>query len=137
MKELVELQRAVIQGAGQSEAVLYQRAFTGHVALVHATDLRDGHVGFVDDQKKVFREVVQQAVGSGACRTPVDVAGIVFNTRGETHRLHHLEVVCSAHFQALRFEQFVLFLKFRQAHLQFFFNCCDRLTHPVFAGYIV
>jgi hypothetical protein len=43
--------------------VLDQRLFPGPVALVLAVELRDGHVGLVDDREEVGREVVEQGVG--------------------------------------------------------------------------
>ena len=64
--ELVEPQRAVVDGARQPEAVLDQRRLARHVALVHAVELRHGHVGLVDHHEVVVGEVVEQRVRRGA-----------------------------------------------------------------------
>jgi hypothetical protein len=39
------------------------------------------------------------------------VAGVVLDALAEAHFLHHFEVVIGAHFQALGFDEFALFLK--------------------------
>src|SRR5699024_1350918 len=51
--ELVELQRSVVHGAGQAESVLDERALARHIAFVHASDLRNGDMGLVDDEQEV------------------------------------------------------------------------------------
>src|SRR5690606_18689162 len=42
--KLLEVERAVIQGARQAETVFYQRLLAAAVAAPHAAYLRDGHV---------------------------------------------------------------------------------------------
>ncbi len=68
--ELLPGQRPVVDRGRQPEAELDQVALAGHVALVHAADLRDGHVGLVDDEQEVFREVVDEGGGRGAGGRP-------------------------------------------------------------------
>ena len=74
LEELVPLQRTVVHGGGQPEAVVHQGALAGHVALIHGADLRDGHGGFVHHQQEVIGEIVQQAVRGGAGTAAVNVA---------------------------------------------------------------
>ena len=58
--ELVEAQRAVVQRRGQAETVVDQVLLARAVALVHAADLRNGDVAFVDEHQRVRRQVVDQ-----------------------------------------------------------------------------
>ena len=58
--ELLEGQRAVVERRRQPEAEVDQDLLARAVVLVHADDLRDGHVALVDDQQPVGREVVEQ-----------------------------------------------------------------------------
>jgi len=56
--KLCELQRAVVEGAGQAEAVVYERLFSGAVAVVHPLYLRQGRVRLVyDEQIRRLEEV--------------------------------------------------------------------------------
>ncbi len=67
--EFLELQGAVIVGAGQAEAVLHQALLAGMVAVVHGPHLRQRHVALVHEQDEIVGEVVQQRHGRGACGT--------------------------------------------------------------------
>ena len=106
-------------------------ALARHIAFVHAADLRDRDMGFVDDEEEVLGEVVEQTV---RCRTgiaTVDVPGVVLDPGREAHRLHHLEVIGRAHLQPLRFEQLVLRFELAQALLQLVLDPADGRRHPV------
>jgi len=46
--ELVKAQRPVVQRAGQAEAMLDEHGLAAAVAFVHAADLRNGGVAFID-----------------------------------------------------------------------------------------
>ena len=61
--ELREAERAVVLGAGEAEAVVYQLLLARLVAVVHRAQLRNGHVRLVDDREEVVGEVVEQAFG--------------------------------------------------------------------------
>ncbi len=108
--EFVELERAVIQGGGQAEAVFHQRLLAGAVAVVHAADLRHGHVRFVEDQQVIAGQVIDQRPGGRASRALVQVARIVLDAGAVAHFAQHLQVVAGALLDALRFEQFVLLI---------------------------
>jgi len=88
--------------------VLHKGAFSGCVALVHASDLRDRDVGLIDHQEKVLRKVVQQAGGCGSRGTTIDVAGVVLDTGAGADLAHHLDVVAGAHPQPLCLQELVL-----------------------------
>ena len=56
----IELQRPVVHRRGQPEAELHQGFLARAVALVHAAQLRNGHVGLVHDQQGVIGQVIEQ-----------------------------------------------------------------------------
>jgi hypothetical protein len=101
LQELVEAQRPVVGGAGQPEAVVDEHPLAGRVALVHAADLRDGHVRLVDHGEEVVGEVVEQAVRRAARQPPVHVHRVVLDAGAEPDLAHHLESWC-AHPHAVR-----------------------------------
>src|SRR2546425_7377840 len=51
-----EAQRPVVERRGQAKAVFDQVFLARAVALVHATELRDGDVALVDDHQRVLRK---------------------------------------------------------------------------------
>ena len=83
MLEFWELQRPVVGCRRQPEAVLDEVLFARAVPVVHATDLRQGHVGFVHDDQETTRvavelpsacgEEIQQAVRTLTRFTAVEV----------------------------------------------------------------
>ena len=100
-----KLQRPVVQRARQAEAVVHEHRLARAVALVHAADLRDGGVAFIDHEQEIVREEVEQRERPRAGRAPAEVPRVVFDPAAEAHLLHHLEVVFRAHLDALRLEQ--------------------------------
>ena len=96
-----------------------QHRFSGAVALVHPTDLRQRGVRLIDDEQIVLGEEIEKGVRTRACRASREMAGVVFDTRAEAHFLHHFQVVLGAHFDALGFEQLALRLEPGDAPAQF------------------
>ena len=129
--ELIEFQGTVVERAGQTEPMIDQNRFAGFVTLVHAADLRNGGVAFIDQQQIILGKKVEQCVGSRARITTGDVAGVVFNALAEPHFMHHFQIVIRAHFDPLGFEQFVLRLEFGNAALHFLADRHHRLFHLV------
>ena len=127
--ELIEAQRAVVQAAGQTKPVLGERDLARAVALVHAADLRHGHVALVDDAQEVFREVVDERVRRLAGRAAVHVPRVVLDAGAEPHRLEHLQVVVHAHLQPLGLEQFALVLELLQTFAQLVADGAERAVH--------
>ena len=60
------------------------------VSFIHAADLRDGSVRFIDDGQVVRREVVLQGGGRGTRRTAGQVAAVVFNALAEADLVDEL-----------------------------------------------
>ena len=118
LEELLPLQRAVVHGRRQPEAVVDEGALAGGVALVHRADLRHGDVRLVDDEQEVLGEVVEQAVGGRAGRAAVDVHRVVLDAGAGADLAHHLDVVGGAHPQPLGLEQLALLLEQRELLLE-------------------
>ena len=109
--KLFKLQRTIVQRCGQAEAVAHEGLLARAVAAVHGTDLRDGDVTFINDDEKIFRKEVEQAVRTCAGGASVEIARIVFDARTVTEFAYHLYVVVHTLFEALGFEVFVLLLE--------------------------
>ena len=60
----VEFQRAIVQRAGQTKAVIDEACFSVVVAEIHRADLGNRHVGFIDDDKVIFWEKIMEGIGS-------------------------------------------------------------------------
>jgi hypothetical protein len=103
----------VVERAGQAEAVLDEDGFARAVALIHAADLRDGGVAFIDERRK-SRGRSRAGCRAGAGRAAGEVARVVFDALAEAHFLHHLEVVFGAHFEALGFDEFAFLFETRR-----------------------
>ena len=103
--------RAVVERAGQAEAVVDERLLARAVALVHAADLRHGLVGLVDEADEVLGEVVDQAVRPVARAAAVEDPRVVLDAGAEAHLAQHLHVVLRALAQAVGLQQLALGLE--------------------------
>ena len=137
LRELVPLEGTVVHRGGQAESVVDEGALARHVAFEHRADLWDGHVGLVDDEQEVVREVVQQRVRGCAGASPVNVARVVFHARARSDFLEHLQVEGRAHAQALLLEELVLRPEPREAVVKLVLDRGDRLLHALLARHIV
>jgi hypothetical protein len=109
--ELVEIERPVVEGRRQAEAVLDQGQLAGPVAGVHAADLGDGDMGLVDDGQEVPGEIIQQGEGRLAGRAAGQVAGVVLDAGAVAELAQHLEIVKGPLFDAGRFDGLAAGLK--------------------------
>ena len=108
--ELLELQRTVVEGGGQAEAVLHKVALARAVVAPHGVKLRHGGVALVDDDEDVLGEEVEEAVGTLARLAPVEIAGVVLDARAVAKFLYHLHVVLHTFLDALRPQRVALLL---------------------------
>ena len=106
-------------------------ALAGHVALEHGTDLRDRHVGLVDDEQEVVGEVVEQGVRGRAGPPPVDVARVVLHPGARPDLAEHLQVEGGAHAQALGLEELALPLEPGDPLLHLLLDGADRALHAL------
>ena len=117
--ELVETQRPVVQRRGQPEAVLHQVLLARAVALVHAPQLGDGDMGFVDHQQGVLGQVIEQGRRRLAGLASGEIAGVVLDPGAVPQLLHHLDIELGALFQPLGLHQFVVVAQLLQPLAQF------------------
>ncbi len=107
-RELLEVQRPVVEGRRQPEAVLDQRLLARAVAVVHAAHLRHRHVALVDDDQGVGRQVLDQHRRGLARPPPREVARVVLDAVAVAQLAQHLHVEQRALLQALGLQQPVL-----------------------------
>ena len=101
----MEFERSVVAGGRQAEAVVHEVLLARCVAFVHAADLGDGNVAFVDEHDGVVGQVVHQRGRRFAFFFTGEVAGIVFDAFAEAHFVEHFEVEAGALFNALLFDR--------------------------------
>ena len=77
--ERVELERAVVQRTGQAKPVFHQGGFARPVAVVHATELANQHMAFVQKHERVFGQVIGERGRRLARSAARQMAGVVFN----------------------------------------------------------
>ena len=109
--KLLKLQRAVIKGRRQPEAVFDERLLARAVAAVHGAHLRQCDVRFVDKHEKVLREIVEQRHGGAPDRAAGDDARIVLHAGTIAQLLDHLDIEIRALRDALGFERLVVVLE--------------------------
>ena len=135
--KLLEPQGAVIEGAGQAEAVLHQALLAGVVAVIHGPHLGQRDVALVHEQDEIVGEEVQQRHGGGAHRTLGDDAGIVLDAGAVAQLRHHLHVVLRALAQTLGLHQLILPLQLGKALVQLLADLADGGVHFVTGGDVV
>ena len=109
--KLIEGQRTVIHGRGQTETVVYQVHLTRPVAAPHRPHLRNGHVAFVDHHQKVRRKVIEQTERPLTGLTAVEITRVVLNARAVSQFPNHFQIELGTFLDALRLEEAALLLK--------------------------
>ena len=135
--ELLELQRPVVVGAGEAEAVFHQGVLPGVVPVVHGPDLGQGNVALVHEQHKIVGEEVQQRHGGGALGPLGDDAGVVLNAGAIPQLCHHLHVVFRPLADALGLHQLVVLRKGLDLLLHLPADFPNGPVHLVLGGDIV
>ena len=102
--ELRESERPIVKSTGQAEAVFYQHFFPGPIAVIHATDLRHGHVRLIHKQQIVVWKIVEQGGRLFAWLAVGQVATIVLDAFHKAGLFHHFEIKTGALFQPLGLE---------------------------------
>ena len=109
--EFIEIHGAVIECGGEPEAVVNEGEFSGAVAVVHTANLGKGYMGFIDDGDEVGRKVVDETFGSIAGISSRELARVIFDSSAKANFTEHFEIIFSSHFNALGFDQAVLFFE--------------------------
>ena len=137
LRKLIPFQRTIIHRGRKAETIIHQSALSGHVTLEHRPNLRNRHVGFIDDQNKIIREIIKQSIRRCARATPINMTRIVLDSRTRAYFLEHFEVVGRSHPKTLSLKQFSLGFKPLKAFFEFFLDGSDRTFHSFLAGNIV
>ena len=135
--ELVEAQRPVVQGRGQTETVFHQVFLAGTVALVHAAELGNGDVGFVDHQQGVVGQIIEQGRWRLAGLAPGQVARVVLDPGAITQLLHHFDIKLSALLQALGLHQLVVVAQLGETLTQLVLDMHHGIQNGLARGHIV
>ena len=135
--KLREFQGPVVEGTGQTEAVLHQAFLPGPVPVVHGPHLGQGHMALVHEQQEILREIVQQGGGGRARRPAGDDPGIVLDTGAVAQLPHHLQVIPGALVNALGLNELAVVLKPLFPLRQLPFDLRRRPLHLVLGGDIV
>ena len=133
----MEFERAVVAGGRQAEAVIHEVLLARCVAFVHAADLSNGNVAFVDEHDGVVGQVVHQCGRRFAFFFAGEVAGIVFDAFTEAHFVEHFEVETGALFDALLFDGTLFAGEKFDTFAQFFFDGLAGAQYGVARGNVV
>ncbi len=135
--ELVELERPVVERRRQAEPILDQGLLARPVALVHAAELRERDVGFVDHQQRVRRKIVEQARRRLPRRASGEMARVVLDPLAEPDLGQHLEVEGGALLEPLRLQQLVVAVELLQPVGELDLDRLDRLQHGAPGAHVV
>ena len=121
-EELVSVQGPVVEGGGQAESIFDEGEFSGPVSLVHAADLRECDVRFVDEGEKFCWKVIEQAGRTLTRQTSREVATVVLNAGAHARLEEHIDVEHRAGIETLGFQQLAGRSQLREPFLEFFPN---------------
>ena len=93
--KLINLQRSIVQGTWQTEPIINQHLFPGPIAIIHAFNLWHRNVTFINHNRKVFREKVEQRIRRFSGFPTIHVARVIFNPTGKAHFAHHFNIIIS------------------------------------------
>ena len=117
--ELVEPQWTIVERTGQAKTIVDQVFLSRPVALVHAADLRDRHVTFVEDHQRVERHVVQQGRRRFAGFAAGKMPRVVLDALAEPQFVHHFQIEARPLLDALGLHQLAGLVVLLEALAQF------------------
>ena len=85
--------------------MLDQRRLAGTVSLKHSSDLRKGHMAFIQYDQKIIGKEIDQTKGAFTCLTAAEPTGVIFNAAAEPQFLQLFQIVIGAHADALCFQK--------------------------------
>ena len=122
--ELFESERTVVEGAGQAEAVIHQHLFARPVAMIHALQLRDGLMAFVDEDQVIVGQIIEQRGRRFAGQASGEMARIVFDAVAVADLPDHFQIEHGALVEALRFDQLAALFQLLLPPLELASRCC-------------
>ncbi len=125
MLEFLECERTIIESGRHAETVIDESLLARAVSVIHAANLRNGLMRFVNDEQKIGGEIIEQSRRSFAGKTAGKMAGIIFDAVAIADGAHHFDVETSALFDALGFDDFALAREFRVPPFEFFEDGLD------------
>ena len=128
---------SIIQRRWQAEPVLNEGFLPGPVALVHGTDLGNGHVGLVHHQQGVGWQVIKQCRRRLTGAATGEIAGVVLDAVAVAQLQHHFDVIPGALFQALGLHQAVVVPQLLQPLIQLHLDMLNRIQHRLPGRHIV
>jgi len=117
--------------------MLHQVALARTIALVHAPELRNGHVALVDEKQVVVGQVFDERGGRLAGGAAGEVARIILDAVAIPQRAHHLEVVHGALMDALRLQDLALLLQGSQMFFELHLDRLDRRDATLVRGHVM
>jgi hypothetical protein len=135
--ELLESERAVVEGAGHAESEFDEGLFAGAVAVPHAAELRDGLVALVDEHNVVRGQVVEQRGRGFAGEAAGEMAGVILDAMAVADGLNHFQIEHRALVQALGFYELALLFEFPAPPFQLFADGAHGLFARVLAEDVV
>ncbi len=135
--ELIKTQRAVVPGRRQPKSIVYQRSLPALIPEIHAPDLRNRFMRFINDDQKIIRKIVDQCMGRGSRGKPCQMSGIVFNTGTKPRFLQHFNIKIRTLRNPLCFQKLVLTFEIAHPLFQFFFNIPDCLSDLLHGHHIM
>ena len=107
------------------------------ISARHRADLRHGLVAFIDEQQRVFGQILKQRGRRFTRQTPSEEARVILDPRAAPRCRNHLQIEIGALFEALMLEQFALRLQLLQPMRELKLNRLGRLLHRGAGGDIV
>ena len=125
LHELFKYERAIVQRTWQTEPIIHEREFARPVTVVHAPDLWQRDMRFVDHHEVVVGEVIKQTRRTFAGDATADVPRVVLDARTRSDFQQHLDIEICALFETLGFQQLALGLELFKTRREFVLDCND------------
>ena len=132
--EFLKAQGPVIEGRGQTKAVIHQGLLAGAVTIVHAIELRHPDMGLVKKEQEIIREIIDQVGRGSPRRLTGQMAAVILNAAAIAQLLNHLQIKEGALLQALQLNKAVLLLIPCQPLFQFLLDGRHGNLQPVTRG---
>src|SRR4030095_1298038 len=88
----IEGQRSVVHRRRQSKSIFHKVLFTRPIAVIHASQLRNSLMAFINEHQGVLRKIVEQCRRRLARQTSREMATVVFNAVTVADLLDHLHI---------------------------------------------